>query len=92
MRTIVEYTRCKAPENRFPQRIVSPPQSSACCFRDMEPIGRPQRDGQWVFQYQRCRTCGFTLRVILRYIPDQALLRDLRKTLAHSRTMPLESS
>lgn len=87
MHTIVEYTRHKAPENLFPKRIISPPRASECCFRDMEAVGTPQRDGQWAFQYPRCRTCGFTVRAILRYIPDTALLGDLSCILAHSRSV-----
>lgn len=91
MATIVEYTDKKAPENAFPERIVSPTHASPCCFRDMEPIGEIQKDHQWLFRYQRCRHCGFTVRVILRYMPDAALLRYLRRVLANSRAMRLES-
>ncbi|HTX51818.1 MAG TPA: hypothetical protein VMD08_00305 [Candidatus Baltobacteraceae bacterium] len=79
MRTIIEYTSNKAPENRFPQRIVSPPQSSACCFSAMEEVGRPWADGRWLVQYKRCQRCGFTVRAIVRYLPDPALGAELRK-------------
>lgn len=85
MRTIVEYTSHTPPANEFPKRIVSPPQSSGCCFREMEPIGTPRRDGRWVFQYRRCRQCGFTVRAILRRVPEEADLTALRKALAHMR-------
>jgi hypothetical protein len=84
MATIVEYTDEKQPKNQYPRRIVSPGRSGPCCFTDMEDVGKPQDDGRWVFQYKRCRTCGFALRVILREIPDAALAADLRKILANA--------
>jgi hypothetical protein len=37
-----------------------------------------------VYQYRRCRQCGFAVRVILREIPDAALVAGLRETLAHA--------
>ncbi len=90
MRTIVEYTQKKAPQNLYPNRIISPPRSGPCCFSDMEEIGQPEQDGQWVFQYRRCRSCGFAVRVILRDVPDEALLTELRKILstAFTRNVP----
>jgi hypothetical protein len=84
MATIVEYTDRKKPKNDYPQRIVSPVRSGPCCFTDMEEVGKPQEDGRWVFQYKRCKKCGFALRVILREIPDAALAAELRKILANS--------
>ncbi len=82
--TIVEYTDQKPPKNSYPQRIISPVRSGPCCFTDMEEVGKPQEDGRWVFQYRRCKKCGFALRVILREIPDAALAAELRKILANS--------
>ena len=82
--TIVEYTDRKQPQNAYPDRIVSPPRSGACCFTDMEELGAPRQEGRWVYQYRRCRKCGFALRVILREIPDEALAAELRRTLANS--------
>jgi hypothetical protein len=82
--TIVEYTDQKPAKNQFPQRIVSPIRSGPCCFTDMEEVGQPQEEGRWVFQYKRCKKCGFALRVILREIPDAALASELRKILANS--------
>ncbi len=84
MATIVEYTDEKQPRNQYPRRIVSPVRSGPCCFMEMEDLGQPRVDGHWVFQYKRCRTCGFALRVILREVPDAALIADLRKILANS--------
>jgi hypothetical protein len=84
MATIVEYTDEKQPKNSYPQRIISPVRSGPCCFTDMEEVGKPQEDGRWVFQYKRCKKCGFALRVILREIPDAALAAELRKILANS--------
>ena len=82
--TIVEYTDQKPPRNSYPERIISPVRSGPCCFTDMEEVGKPQEDGRWVFQYRRCKKCGFALRVILREIPDAALAAELRKILANS--------
>jgi len=48
----------------------------------MEPVGGATREAHWEYRYRRCRTCGFTVRVILRPIPDEALLEGLRANLA----------
>jgi hypothetical protein len=84
MPTIVQYTDRRPPENRYPHRIVSPPRSSPCCFSNMEELGGARREDDWEYRYRWCRTCGFTVRVILRPIPDQALLATLRRELARS--------
>ena len=84
MATIVEYIDQKPPENWYPHRIISPPRSGPCCFSDMEWLGTPQEDERCVYQYRRCRQCGFAVRVIRREIPDVAVLASLRETLARS--------
>lgn len=84
MPTIVEYTDVKAPQNLYPRRIISPSHSKPCCFTEMEEVGRAQQGGRWEYQYKRCRKCGFTVRVILREIPDEALIDDLRRILENS--------
>jgi ribosomal protein S14 len=84
MPTIVEYSDHKPPTNQYPTHIISPPRAGGCCFSDMEELGTPQKDARWVYQYRRCRRCGFAVRVILREIPDIALMASLRETLAHS--------
>jgi len=84
MATIVEYTAEKRPENHYPMRIISPPHCRPCCFSDMEEVGDPQAERHWLFQYKRCKRCGFTVRVILREILDAALAAELRQTLAKS--------
>jgi hypothetical protein len=84
MATIIEYTDRKAPRNHYPQRIISPPKSGPCCFSQMEEIGKPREEGRWVYQYKRCTKCGFAVRLILREIPDAALINELRKTLETS--------
>jgi len=84
MPTIVEYSDEKPPMNRYPHQIISPPRASACCFSDMEELGTPQQDGHWVYQYRRCRQCGFAVRVILREIPDTTLANSLRESLARA--------
>jgi len=82
MSTIVTYTDHEPAINQFPQRIVSPSRPKACCFSDMEEIGPAAQDERWVFQYRRCRQCGFAVRVILRELPDAALAAELRQILA----------
>jgi hypothetical protein len=84
MATIVEYIDQKPPENLYPHRIISPPRAGACCFSGMEWLGTPQEDERSVFQYRRCRQCGFAVRVILREIPDATLVNSLREVLARS--------
>ena len=73
MATIVEYADDKAPQNLYPYRIISPSRSGPCCFSDMEEIGGSRRDERWMYQYKRCRTCGFTVRVIVCGLPDLLL-------------------
>lgn len=84
MKTIVEYTDQKAPENDYPHRLISPLASGPCCFSGMEEIGSPQEDERWVFQFKRCRECGFVVRQILRVIPNLALAAELRTVLEKS--------
>jgi hypothetical protein len=50
----------------------------------MADVGPPETDARWVYQYRRCRQCGFAVRVILREIPDAALVASLRESLARS--------
>lgn len=80
MPTIIEYSGRKKPQNQYPRLMISPLHSGPCCFSDMEDIGEPQMDARWVFQYRRCRKCGFALRVILREIPNATLVAELRHT------------
>jgi hypothetical protein len=82
MPTIVTYTDTAAPRNEFPRRIVSPTRPGPCCFTGMNTLGGVGREGRYEFAYRRCQTCGFTVRVIVRYLPDQARLADLRKVFA----------
>jgi hypothetical protein len=82
MATIVEYTDHKTPQNHYPTRIISPSRSSACCYAHMHDIGLPQTTARWEFLYKRCRTCGFTIRLILRPCPDLLLAARLRQALS----------
>lgn len=84
MPTIVTYTDREPASNQYPQRIVSPSRPKSCCFTDMEEVGPARREDRWEFQYRRCRQCGFTVRVLLREIPDAALAQELRQILANS--------
>ena len=82
MRTIIEYTDQQPPDNLYPTRIISPSRSGPCCFSEMEEIGALHRDSRWIFQYKRCKTCGFAVRVIVRELPNEALVADLKNILA----------
>ena len=84
MPTIVTYTDREPASNQYPQRIVSPSRPKSCCFTDMEEVGLAHRDERWEFQYRRCRQCGFTVRVLLREIPDTALAAELRQILTNA--------
>jgi hypothetical protein len=84
MPTIVTYTDRKLAANRYPKRIVSPCRPAPCCFSDMEEVGSARQEGRWVYQYRRCRECGFAVRVILREIPDAVRLEQLRQILARA--------
>jgi hypothetical protein len=82
MPTIVTYTDDQLPLNDFPQRIISPTRSGPCCFSAMEDLGAVCRDGHWEYAYRRCQTCGFTVRVIVRYVLDQEEITNLQRSLA----------
>ena len=82
MATIVEYTDRKTPQNGYPRHIVSPSRSGPCCFSDMEELGAAEQEERWMVQYKRCRRCGFTVRVVLRQLPDAKLAAELRQILA----------
>ncbi|MGH7378282.1 MAG: hypothetical protein ACREKK_12790 [Candidatus Methylomirabilales bacterium] len=70
--TIVEYSATKRPANQYPKRIVSPPRPKTCCVTGMEDLGKPRREAGWFYVYKRCRTCGFTVRSIVRRDPAAA--------------------
>ena len=38
----------------------------------------------WLFQYRRCERCGFTVRLVVREIFDEAAQVKLRLALAHA--------
>ena len=82
MPTIVEYTDTQAPRNQYPHWVISPSHARPCCVSHMEALGRPRRGDHWLYQYKRCRTCGFTVRVVLHEIPDAALVASLQKALS----------
>ena len=80
MPTIVEYTDTNPPQNQYPERIISPPRSESCCVSNMEAIGTPQIEGRWVYQYKRCRRCGFAVRNIVKALPDPEIVASLQAT------------
>ncbi len=79
MPTIVTYTDDRPPLNHFPRRIISPTRSGPCCFSAMEDLGTVLREERYEYAYRRCRTCGFTVRLIVRCLPDEVRLATLRK-------------
>ena len=81
MPTIIEYSDTKPAKNRYPRRIVSPSHASPCCHLHMKPVGRPFLESLTEIQYKRCQRCGFTVRLILRQIPDPELVAELRQHL-----------
>ena len=67
--TIVEYDERGGMLDAYPDRIISPPHPSECCFSSMEQLGDVEEDGSWLFVYKRCRTCGYTVRHFLMMSP-----------------------
>ena len=82
--SIVQYTDGAVPSNEYPARIVSPPRAAGCCALSMVNVGDPEKENGWLLQYRRCQRCGFTVRRILREVPDEELLAELRCSLAHA--------
>ncbi len=69
------FSRCNGgsrerPLNHFPRRIIPPTSSGPCCFSAMEDLGKVHRGERYEYTYRRCRICGFTVRVIVRPLPD----------------------
>ncbi len=79
MPTIVTYTDAHPPRNDFPRRIISPSRPSPCCFSAMEDLRTDLRQERWEYAYRRCLTCGFTVRVFVRSLPDEVLFAKVRK-------------
>ncbi len=79
MGTIGEYTDQRRPVDHYPERIVSPTSPSPCCSSFAELIGSPQTDTRFVFQYKRCRVCGFSVRALREEVPDADLVANLQK-------------
>ncbi len=85
MPTIVTYTDSHPPRNDFPRRIISPTRPNPCCFSAMGDLGAVYHEERYEYAYRRCRTCGFTVRVFVRSLPDQAEIARLQKLLASGR-------
>lgn len=76
MASIVEYNERETATNAYPERIISPPHPSECCSTGMAQAGDVEEDGDWLFIYKRCRTCGYTVRHFLMMSPK--VLRTMR--------------
>ena len=76
MASIVVYDEQKEAVNAYPERIISPPEPDACCVSGMERVGNVEEDGNWLYVYKRCRTCGYTVRHFLMMSPKA--LRKMR--------------
>lgn len=62
MRTIVQYSAEKPPYNGYPKWIVSPIRPGPCCLSCMEPVGMGGHERGLLYDYRRCRRCGYTVR------------------------------
>lgn len=87
VKTVVEYTDKKqagivARKDGF-FRIISPTHPGPCCSTHTEPIGELQREYDYEFVVVRCKRCGYTTKKILRPIPNEALLAEVRKDIAN---------
>ena len=89
MPSLVPYTDQQPPTNRYLYQIIPPPRAGVCCVSAMAWLDA-RRDVRGVYQDRRCRRCGFTVRVLLREIPNTALATTLRESLARAflRTVP----
>jgi hypothetical protein len=45
-------------------------------------------EGMAIYQYKRCELCGYTVRHVLRIVPDAWMIADLKKAI--SRTLRRE--
>jgi hypothetical protein len=82
MPSIVEYNERKSALNAYPERIISPVRPSECCSSGMAQVGPVEEDGNWLFIYKRCDTCGFTVRHILMMSPKA--VRTMREDILRS--------
>ena len=82
MASIVEYDERKAAVNAYPERIISPLHPSDCCASAMERVGNVEEDGNWLYIYKRCRTCGYAVRHFLMMSPKA--LRQMRDDILRS--------
>ena len=82
MAGIVEYDDRRTAVNTYPERIVSPPHPSDCCSWGMEQVGEVEEDGNWLYIYKRCRSCGYTVRHFLMMSPKA--LRKMRADILRS--------
>ncbi len=80
--SIVEYDERRGTLNAYPDRIISPTHPSECCSFGMEQVGDVEEDGNWLFIYKRCRTCGYTVRHFLMLSPKA--MRTMRDDLLRS--------
>lgn len=69
MASIIEYDERKEAVNAYPEQIISPPQPSHCCASGMHQVGDVEEDGDWLYVYKRCRSCGYTVRHFLMASP-----------------------
>jgi hypothetical protein len=79
---MVEYTDSAPALNAYPHRIVSPSRPSRCCTGAMALLGEELTEGRVIFRYKRCRHCGYTVRLIIREMPDPGQAEALRQLLA----------
>lgn len=86
--TIVRYNDLQIPVNEFPILIVSPSHSGPCCFLAMKVFQQEFHEGMAIYQYKRCELCGYTVRHVLRIVPDAWMIADLKKAI--SRTLRRE--
>lgn len=80
MPTIIEYSDAVPSRNDYPERIVSPMTPRSCCLTHMVEVGSDTVEGNWVYKYKRCEVCGFTVRVVLRGLPDPDMIAYLQTT------------
>jgi hypothetical protein len=67
-------------------RVVSPTREAPCCSSHMVVVGTVVANRRFAYQYQRCTECGFTVRRVVRALPDPELVQQVRARLTTALT------
>ena len=96
LQTVVTYSDTVPPAVEFGPRtagepltllsVVSPTREAPCCSSHTVVIGTIVANRRFSYQYSRCTVCGFTVRQVVKALPDPELVAQLREQLKTSFT------